>query len=155
VTTFTQRRAARVLLVDDAGRVLLFRGADPARPEDRYWFTPGGGLEPDEMPAAGATRELAEETGLMVSPAQLGESVWADVVEFQFDGWWYHQTQEFFLVRVPTWEVDTKGFTEVERGSVDEHRWWSVEELTRTGEPYFPAELPALLSRVLKGEAAC
>jgi hypothetical protein len=33
-----------VLLLDDAGRVLLFRGGDPAAPErGTWWITPGGG----------------------------------------------------------------------------------------------------------------
>ncbi len=31
---------------------------------DWAWSPPGGGLEPDEEPAAGARRELREETGL-------------------------------------------------------------------------------------------
>ncbi len=42
------RRAARVLLLDGAGRVLLLRGFDPAMPEHRYWFTVGGGLDDGE-----------------------------------------------------------------------------------------------------------
>jgi len=67
------RRAGRVLLVDRAGRALLLHGGDPARPAERWWFTPGGGLSGDETAAEGAARELFEETGLRVDPADLGE----------------------------------------------------------------------------------
>ncbi|MEV4542457.1 NUDIX hydrolase [Micromonospora echinaurantiaca] len=158
MTVYTPRRAARVLLVDAAGRVLLFAGFDPARPEHRYWFTPGGGLDPGESPAVGAARELVEETGLRLTPEQLGEPVWRDTIEFTFDGVWYRQEQEFFLVRVPTWEVDTTGFSDVERASVDGHRWWPVDELVGAGERYYPADLPAVLARVLPevaGGAPC
>ncbi|MET0424419.1 MAG: NUDIX domain-containing protein, partial [Actinoplanes sp.] len=49
--TVIDRRAARVLIVDPAGRTLLLHGGDPARPEQRWWFTPGGGLEQGETPA--------------------------------------------------------------------------------------------------------
>ena len=58
------RVAARVLLVDPAGRLLLFQGFDPHVPDESFWFTAGGGLEPGEELLAGAQRELREETGL-------------------------------------------------------------------------------------------
>lgn len=149
MTVYTPRRAARVLLVDRAGRVLLFAGFDPAQPEHRYWFTPGGGLRPGESPAAGAARELAEETGLRLAPERLGEPVRRETIQFSFAGVPYQQEQEFFLVRVPSWEVDTTGFDDVERASVSGHRWWSVDELAGTDERYYPTDLPALLRRVL------
>jgi 8-oxo-dGTP pyrophosphatase MutT (NUDIX family) len=154
VTVHTPRRAARVLLVDAAGRVLLFAGTDPARPDHRYWFTPGGGLEPGETPATGAARELAEETGLRLPPEELGEPVWRETIEFPFDGVRYRQEQEFFLVRVPSWEVDTAGFDEIERASVHGHRWWPVDALTATTERYYPVDLPALVARVLAAAGA-
>ncbi|MEH0828637.1 MULTISPECIES: NUDIX hydrolase [unclassified Micromonospora] len=151
MTVYTPRRAARVLLVDAGGRVLLFSGWDPSRPDHRYWFTPGGGLDPGETAAQAAARELAEETGLRLDPAALGAPVWSETVEFPFDGVWYRQEQEFFLVRVPAWEVDTTGFTDVERASVSGHRWWSVDELAASGHRYYPEDLPAVLTRALTG----
>jgi 8-oxo-dGTP pyrophosphatase MutT (NUDIX family) len=154
VTVYTPRRAARVLLVDASDRVLLFAGTDPGRPEHAYWFTPGGGLDPGESPAAGAARELAEETGLRLTPAELGAPVWSETVEFPFDGVWYRQEQEFFLVRVPAWEVDTTGFNEIERASVSGHRWWSLAELSATAERYYPPDLPDRLAATLAGRRA-
>jgi ADP-ribose pyrophosphatase YjhB (NUDIX family) len=44
-----ERVAARVVLLDRAGRVLLFRGCDPWQPAAGiWWITPGGGVEPGE-----------------------------------------------------------------------------------------------------------
>ncbi|MFG3418979.1 NUDIX hydrolase [Micromonospora sp. NPDC049460] len=150
MTDYTPRRAARVLLVDAAGRVLLFSGSDPARPEHgRWWFTPGGGLDPGETYAEGAARELAEETGLRLPASAFGAPVHRDVTEFPFDGVWYRQEQEFFLVRVADHEVDTAGFSEIERASVAAHRWWPLAELAATDERYYPPDLPAVLSRAL------
>ncbi|HEX5542157.1 MAG TPA: NUDIX domain-containing protein [Micromonospora sp.] len=150
---FTHRRAARVLLVDGDNRLLMFRGWDPARPEHRYWFTPGGGLDGDEPAAVAAARELAEETGLQISSAECGAPVWRDVTEFPFDGRWYRQEQEFFLVRVPYWEVDTAGFNEVEQGCIDAFRWWRMDELERSEERFYPVQLLELFRRVLVGGA--
>ncbi|SCL21354.1 ADP-ribose pyrophosphatase YjhB, NUDIX family [Micromonospora rhizosphaerae] len=152
MTVYTPRRAARVLLVDAADRVLLFAGTDPARPGHSYWFTPGGGLDPGESPADGAARELAEETGLRLTPDELGVPVWSETVEFPFDGVWYRQEQEFFIVRVPAWEVDTAGFNEIERASVSGHRWWSLAELAHTEERYYPEDLPVVLTRALAAD---
>jgi 8-oxo-dGTP pyrophosphatase MutT (NUDIX family) len=152
VTVFTPRQAARVLLVDADGRVLLFHGWDPARPVHRYWFTPGGGLDPDETPPAGAARELAEETGLRLRPAEFGEPVRREIAEFSFGGQWYRQEQHFFLVRVAAWVVDTAGFDAVEQETIDIHRWWSIDELDRTTERFYPTDLPELLRRALESE---
>jgi 8-oxo-dGTP pyrophosphatase MutT (NUDIX family) len=134
-----------VLLVDAAWRVLLLRGCDPARPHHRYWFTVGGGLDDGETPVQGAVRELFEETGLRVDPAALGEPVFHDVTEFPFDGRWYRQDQEFYLVQVRSWQVDFAGFNAIERATVDAHRWWSTDELRATDERFYPLELPDLL----------
>jgi 8-oxo-dGTP pyrophosphatase MutT (NUDIX family) len=144
------RVAARVLLIDEAGRILLFHGVDPADPQHDFWVTPGGGLDAGESPAHGAARELFEETGLRVDPAELGEPVLRNVVEFSFEGRPYRQEQDFFLLRVPAWEVDTSGFDDVEIRSVDTHRWWTVADLTATTEAVYPDSLPSLLRSLLE-----
>jgi 8-oxo-dGTP pyrophosphatase MutT (NUDIX family) len=135
--------------VDAAGRVLMLRGHDPARPEHRYWFTIGGGLDPGETVTEGAARELAEETGLRVDPADLGAPVFHETTEFPFDGRWYRQEQDFFLLRVDSWEVDFGGHDPIERATVDAYRWWSVDELRTTDERFYPPQLPELVSRLV------
>jgi 8-oxo-dGTP pyrophosphatase MutT (NUDIX family) len=148
--TVHDRRAARVVLVDRADRTLLLRGGDPARPGLRWWFTPGGGLDTGETPAEGAARELFEETGLRVDPADLGEPVWHQVTHFSYDNRQYRQDQEFFLFRVPEWQVDTAGFDPEEQRTIDDHRWWSVAELETTAETIYPEELAELLRRLTR-----
>jgi 8-oxo-dGTP pyrophosphatase MutT (NUDIX family) len=54
-------QAASVLAFDEAGRVLLGRGAQG------LWATIGGSIEPGETPADAAVREFFEEAGALVS----------------------------------------------------------------------------------------
>jgi 8-oxo-dGTP pyrophosphatase MutT (NUDIX family) len=148
-----ERRAARVLLVDRAGRALLLHGGDPARPGQRWWFTPGGGLSGDETSAEGAARELEEETGLRVDPAELGEPVWHQTAEFGYNHRHYRQEQDFYLLRVSEWRVDTAGMDDDEQQTITEHRWWSATEIEASDEMIFPEELAGLLRRfTLVGE---
>ncbi|GIF10450.1 NUDIX hydrolase [Actinoplanes teichomyceticus] len=139
------RRAGRVLLVDLAGRALLLHGGDPARPGLRWWFTPGGGLEPGESTVQAAARELFEETGLRVTPAELGEPIRHEQTAFSYNGRDYVQTQDFFLLRVADWQVDTAGMDAEERLTITEHRWWSAAEIEASDELIYPADLAELL----------
>jgi len=145
--TFKNRRAARVLLIDNAGRTLLFHGGDLARPGEGWWVTPGGGLDAEESHAEAAARELFEETGLRVAPADLGEPIFEEVTEFSHNDQAYRQAQQFFLLRVPEWQVDTAGFDADERLTIDEHRWWSAAEIDATDEPIYPRGLADLLRK--------
>ncbi len=145
-----QRRAARVLLVDAAGRVLLFLGCDPDnRVAGTWWFTPGGGLEPGEDPREGAVREVREETALVLDPEALGEVVLERDAAFRLAGVDYAQSEQFFLARISAHDVDTAGFSDFERRFVLDHRWWTVEQLRTTTETVYPEGLAELLTRLL------
>jgi 8-oxo-dGTP pyrophosphatase MutT (NUDIX family) len=142
------RRAARVLLVDDEERVLLFRGADPHRPgAGTWWFTPGGGIEADETPEQAARREVLEETGQRLG--ELGEVVLRSRSEFAFGGLHYDQSSVFYLVRTETFEVDRSRWSAIEVASIVDVRWWPVTVLSSCPEPVYPAGLAAFLANAI------
>lgn len=140
------RSSARVLLLDDAGRVLLFLGCDPAdRGRGAWWFTPGGGVEPGESLPEAASRELLEETGLQIDPAALVGPVYDEIAEFTLAGVDYRQSGVFYLARVAAHEVDTSGFSALEQEFVLDHRWWTRAALRATTEVIYPGCLADLL----------
>jgi 8-oxo-dGTP pyrophosphatase MutT (NUDIX family) len=146
----TDRVAARVLLVDADNCVLLFRGCDPARPEaGTWWFTPGGGVDEAETLPMAARRELLEETGLTID--DVGPVVFERVVVFDFEADRFRQTEHFFFVRTERFDVDDRGWTEIERRAVLEHRWWTQTELVTSDEKMYPEVLAQLLEDVLQG----
>lgn len=146
------RTAARVLLVDEADRVLLVRGHDVDQPERSWWFTVGGGLEPHESPRDGAIREVREETGLALDPSALVGPVLTRSAIFDFVAHRCRQDEEFFLARIPGDSVlASDGWTELEASVLDEMRWWDLDELSGVQIEVFPEGLPDLVRPLLRG----
>jgi hypothetical protein len=73
------------------------------------------------------------------------------VAEFSYRERAYRQDQDFFLLRVAEWRVDTAGMDEDEQQTITEHRWWSAAEISASSEQIFPRNLASLLSSVTGG----
>ncbi|GHC49893.1 NUDIX hydrolase [Streptomyces cinnamoneus] len=141
------RRAARVILLDPADRVLLMHGYEPADPTVTWWFTPGGGLEGDESWEEAARRELAEETG--ITQIELGPVLWLRTCSFPFDGRQWEQDERYYLARTGQTPAWTGGGTELERRSITGLRWWTCAELLAARETVYPTRLAELLRTLL------
>jgi len=146
------RTSARVVLLDEQGSVLLFCGSDPASEAGvapRWWFTVGGAVEPGEALPEAAVREIEEETGLIVSPADLIGPVWRREAVFEFNGTVIRSEEMFFIHRTSRFEPSITGHTALERRSIHGHRWCdedTIGELAARGETVYPLQLAELLA---------
>ena len=155
-----RRTSARVVLLDGTGAVLLLCGSDPANPAfpdgvaPRWWFTVGGEVRPGERLAEAAARELAEETGLRVMPADMVGPVWRRDEVFEFNGSLI-DSEEFYLVhRTQRFEPAVGGRTELERRYIHEARWCDANDiagLVAAGEQVYPLQLGELLPSLNRG----
>lgn len=148
-----ERTAARVLMFDPDGRIFLIRGHDSEDPNHRWWFTAGGGLDPDEEPHIGAARELFEETGLDICPSRLIGPVLERTAVFRFTFHDRRQYEKFYLLhvtetearRVAAWNQDN--LTELERDVLDDVAWWDIDAIERAqqnGTHVYPIALADL-----------
>lgn len=135
----------RVLLVDTDDRLLLFRDSDPGIvPVPTFWITPGGGVDPGETDLEAAVREIAEETGLSIAPADLVGPLAERVVVHGYSDVVTTQDEVFWFVRCAPFEVSTDGHTEDEIATMTAHQWWSRAELETTSEDIWPRDLLAV-----------
>lgn len=141
------RRTARVLLVDELDRVLLFQGQDPSNPSVIYWCPVGGGIESGESVEDAARREVREETGL--TDFDLGPHVWNRQDEYSFSGKNYHVNETWFLSHAASFEIDTSAMFDLERSSFVQYRWWTQSELDVTTELMTPRNLASLLKDLI------
>ena len=144
------RKTARVLPVDPEGRVLLLHGWDPHHRDRPFWFTIGGAVEEGDGEVAGeslrdaAARELYEETRISVDPAQLGEPIAQNTIEFSWGGHHFVQDQTFYAVLVESAEVSLEGLDQWEQATTDKYGWLAAGDLGADDPPAHP-DIPDLI----------
>lgn len=146
-----ERITARVLLFDPELRVLLMKGRFPSNPDaPGVWFTIGGGAKPGETVMQAAAREIVEETGFL--DVRLEDVVWRREAVYR------NARQEpvlfkesYVLAHCHGGEPSRAGWQVLEQNFIDDMRWWTLDEIAATQEPFVPEGFADLLKEILEG----
>ncbi|MBM3643840.1 MAG: NUDIX domain-containing protein [Alphaproteobacteria bacterium] len=148
-----ERPTARLILLDPADRLFLFKVHDPdvydpARPSfDPVWLMIGGMVDPGEDWEAAVLREAREETAQIVTGARW---VWHRSRVMHWRGKLVRHRERFLLARTDHDRIDTSGLDERERSWTRGHRWWSTAEIAASPERFEPYDLAARLETLLR-----
>lgn len=139
-----ERQAVRAIILTPEREILLLR-IKPQDCKERFWITPGGGIEPGESIEAALRRELWEELGL--ERFVMGPLVWRR--QHTFD--WAHkrilQREQYHIVQISRFEPRMSDDHEMQ--IVDEFRWWPIDALASSAERLTPLSLAAIVDRYL------
>jgi 8-oxo-dGTP pyrophosphatase MutT (NUDIX family) len=144
----SERVSGRVLVLDEASRVLLVSSRDPV--DGRVvWHTPGGRVEAGETLEEAAEREIAEELGLRLD-ALVGP-VWERRFPHTFNGRFVDAHEWFFVTRVESSSIRHVAETGVGARYFEGWDWWTLERMRAFDGILAPRLLPDLLAPILDG----
>jgi 8-oxo-dGTP pyrophosphatase MutT (NUDIX family) len=139
-----ERRTARVMVLDAAGRALLiWCVAMRSDGEFAFWLTPGGEIEAGETPLEAARRELREELGLEV---EVAGPVYEEATQFEHQGEMRDNHDFVFVARCAAELPVMRGVTADEIELMREIRWWTAAEVESALADWvriFPVDLAA------------
>jgi len=147
------RPTARVVLLDPRDRLMLILATvtvDRDQGTESFWHMPGGKVEPGESYEQAASRECAEETG--IRHISVGPLVWHRRHVAQWRGRWYDWRERYFAARTDDIQTTPRHMEGPELEEYREHRWWTLDEVRRSGEIFVPGRLADLLPPLLHGD---
>jgi 8-oxo-dGTP pyrophosphatase MutT (NUDIX family) len=152
------RNTVRILLLNEQQQLLLMRVVDPTTtnldktPRDAFWCTVGGKIEPNENINEALSRELFEETGLLLQDVEIGPTVWFGRHKMILSGKEVELDEKFVVVKTNSAKVSMQNFTENEKSVVTHLEWLTIDQILGHKELIYPAILKTHLTDIINGK---
>ncbi len=149
------QNSVRILLINSKNQIALISANDPKlRSADgsyrgRFWFLPGGKIEPNEAEHKAIYRELKEETGLTQQELELGPQVWQGTVNLLKNGEPLSIRQTFWVAFTKSDDLNFSQLDNWEKDHLKNIRWFSLEDIKNSKETIYPIGLSELLPDIL------
>ena len=136
IQTLNKRQASRLILINNEGRVLLFRHV--RKSGETFWAPPGGGLEEGETFEHAALREAKEELGVTEFTFTF---LWEEMTDFAYVDGPVRQQERFFLAEGDLSNLLCGVQQAHQQEGILEAKWWTLNEVKSSAEPVFPLGL--------------
>jgi 8-oxo-dGTP pyrophosphatase MutT (NUDIX family) len=152
------RRSVRIILLNDNDELLLVHfskakvGAIDEKNTNSFWTLVGGEIEQNETIQEAATRELHEETGLNKNDFILGPVVWYGKLDLMVNDKQTKIDEKFIVARTSKHSVFFKDLIGYENKTLDDLKWFSLEEIKSCKEKVYPVLLIEYLQNIIKGK---
>ncbi len=145
-----RRRAARCVLLDRQGRILLIHAEDPLDPHKPPWLEiPGGGVGVGEDTGTAALRELHEETG--IGGVEMGPCVWVQQTAYTFAGYRFESDDFIHVGYCDGGIYNPQGLEAFEAAAFIGAKWWTLDDLVASVETTVPFRLREFLPDLIAG----
>jgi 8-oxo-dGTP pyrophosphatase MutT (NUDIX family) len=138
-----KRQASRLIVIDQEGRILLFRHA--FKTGKTFWAPPGGGLEPGETFEQAALREAHEELGTQQLTI---EYLWENTTDFVYIDQPVQQQERFFRATCDLANLLSNVEETHRLEGIVEVKWWTLADLELTEDVVFPAGLAGRMRKL-------
>lgn len=146
------RKSARAIVLNKQHQIFLFRYTfDFFAEKQSIWITPGGGLEEGESFEDALAREMYEELGIKLTKPAPFVFYRTPVYELK-TGETVRSEERFYLVYCEDTSFSYNGWSESETKRMTAGKWWSVEEIKRSGEKFFAEDIIGILERLSQGD---
>ena len=145
------RNSARAVLMNENNEFLMMKFVQNRIVGDRAWWVfPGGGKEKDESYEAACVREIFEETGnLLTHNTKL---IWTREIVLNGKDGELLSHEQYYLFNVNKFEMNLKNFTDNEKRTFCEYKWWALDDLLKyNGNDISIDNLYALLKEIVDG----
>ena len=149
-------RSVRIILINPKNEIALVCADDPhmrsanGKYAGRFWFLPGGKIEPNETSTEAIYRELHEETGLNPQDLAIGPQVWEGTVHLLKNGQPWNIQQYFFVVYTQKQSLAFYHLDSWESKCLEKLAWFSLDAIKHSTEIIYPIGLAELLPNILQ-----